>query len=331
MVDAENQYYPTWEKDCSAEQCYICDSSFWLLLRRHHCRQCGFIICYKCSMKKNLMYKKQGDVNRKWRRVCDVCHKGKDNKLFQLIKTSNTADLKKVVNPFQQHEDSKKLLPLIFQTTTPAIGGDGEDAGRSAREMDLLETAVLADSDAVETLLESGAFSATKVVECAFLAVESDKRNALEVFLNHPNGVDASAMYPAKASKSEEYGQNHSLLMSAAFKNRPECIEILLKNGADHEVVLSHPGDPYFDNKTAEGIAHTRTRQWEANDRCAAILASCTDNQAWRAVATPKKTPKKTVAIVTPGSTAKTPAAAIAADEANWRAVATPAPAQNAQ
>ena len=40
---------PTWQPDYTTSNCNKCETSFSLFTRRHHCRACGFIYCYKCS------------------------------------------------------------------------------------------------------------------------------------------------------------------------------------------------------------------------------------------------------------------------------------------
>ncbi|KAI8878156.1 FYVE-domain-containing protein, partial [Backusella circina FSU 941] len=39
-----------WEMDRVTPQCRRCDRQFTFLVRRHHCRRCGQIICDKCSL-----------------------------------------------------------------------------------------------------------------------------------------------------------------------------------------------------------------------------------------------------------------------------------------
>lgn len=41
-----------WAADASIPVCPICSTSFSLLQRRHHCRQCGVLVCAKCSSHK---------------------------------------------------------------------------------------------------------------------------------------------------------------------------------------------------------------------------------------------------------------------------------------
>ncbi|KAG1446921.1 hypothetical protein G6F56_009422 [Rhizopus delemar] len=38
-----------WESDGQAKACRVCERKFGILLRRHHCRRCGLVVCDKCS------------------------------------------------------------------------------------------------------------------------------------------------------------------------------------------------------------------------------------------------------------------------------------------
>lgn len=40
---------PIWTPDAEATQCALCDATFAMLRRRHHCRNCGFQMCDACS------------------------------------------------------------------------------------------------------------------------------------------------------------------------------------------------------------------------------------------------------------------------------------------
>lgn len=46
---------PNWMPDTSANTCLNCNSSFTLLTRRHHCRNCGKIFCNECCSEKMLL------------------------------------------------------------------------------------------------------------------------------------------------------------------------------------------------------------------------------------------------------------------------------------
>ena len=45
---SEKQTVFCWEINKDVEECYICDSKFTTMHRRHHCRCCGTIICSNC-------------------------------------------------------------------------------------------------------------------------------------------------------------------------------------------------------------------------------------------------------------------------------------------
>eukprot|EP00117_Sycon_ciliatum_P046111 scpid21092/ scgid33068/ Myotubularin-related protein 3; FYVE domain-containing dual specificity protein phosphatase 1; Zinc finger FYVE domain-containing protein 10 len=49
-VDSNEGQPIRWVPDHAAKECMGCGSMFWgLLLRRHHCRNCGGVFCYSCS------------------------------------------------------------------------------------------------------------------------------------------------------------------------------------------------------------------------------------------------------------------------------------------
>ncbi|CAI2366334.1 unnamed protein product [Moneuplotes crassus] len=55
-----------WEEDDEVNSCNICKSTFWLLLRKHHCRVCGKIFCSGCSRYSVI-------INGHKRRACKFC------------------------------------------------------------------------------------------------------------------------------------------------------------------------------------------------------------------------------------------------------------------
>jgi len=63
-----NAVAPVWVPDSEALRCMICGDKFTLMQRRHHCRQCGNVVCSKCSAKKKEL-PGQGK-----KRVCDSCY-----------------------------------------------------------------------------------------------------------------------------------------------------------------------------------------------------------------------------------------------------------------
>ncbi|CAH2222887.1 rabankyrin-5 isoform X1 [Pelobates cultripes] len=58
---------PPW---CDGSNCYECTAKFGVTTRKHHCRHCGRLLCYKCSTKEIPIIK--FDLNKPVR-VCNIC------------------------------------------------------------------------------------------------------------------------------------------------------------------------------------------------------------------------------------------------------------------
>uniref|UniRef100_A0A0N5A3M7 FYVE-type domain-containing protein n=1 Tax=Parastrongyloides trichosuri TaxID=131310 RepID=A0A0N5A3M7_PARTI len=64
---------PVWIDDKEADNCMLCNTKFSLLLRRHHCRSCGRVLCNSCcNQRKSLKF--ANDDSKKFR-VCESCVK----------------------------------------------------------------------------------------------------------------------------------------------------------------------------------------------------------------------------------------------------------------
>lgn len=72
---------PSYMLDDESESCGLCGSAWSFTLRRHHCRACGALCCYYCSLKTaplEILASPDGPVlvdmaARKAERVCDAC------------------------------------------------------------------------------------------------------------------------------------------------------------------------------------------------------------------------------------------------------------------
>ncbi|RKP02222.1 hypothetical protein CXG81DRAFT_11073, partial [Caulochytrium protostelioides] len=49
MAAAGVLYPAPWQPDHTAVHCTECATPFTLLVRKHHCRWCGYIFCAKCT------------------------------------------------------------------------------------------------------------------------------------------------------------------------------------------------------------------------------------------------------------------------------------------
>jgi hypothetical protein len=57
-----------WEPDAEATHCLCCEQPFGAVLRKHHCRQCGRVVCGDCSAHTKAVPSYTGE-----QRVCDRC------------------------------------------------------------------------------------------------------------------------------------------------------------------------------------------------------------------------------------------------------------------
>jgi hypothetical protein len=65
------EHAPVWIPDRDATVCMCCQKArFSALVRKHHCRGCGHVVCGSCSRNKQLL-PRQSD---KPVRVCDACY-----------------------------------------------------------------------------------------------------------------------------------------------------------------------------------------------------------------------------------------------------------------
>jgi len=59
---------PLWVQDIASTKCQLCSQSFTFFVRRHHCRNCGFLVCNDCSLNRARI-----PTETKAVRVCDPC------------------------------------------------------------------------------------------------------------------------------------------------------------------------------------------------------------------------------------------------------------------
>lgn len=61
----------SWIPDKNAQKCMRCLKKFSAIIRRHHCRRCGFVVCNECSKKRELIE----HINSTQEvRICKVCY-----------------------------------------------------------------------------------------------------------------------------------------------------------------------------------------------------------------------------------------------------------------
>jgi FYVE/RhoGEF/PH domain-containing protein 5/6 len=68
--DAQTSFAPVWIGDDHSSACLRCNKPFSALSRRHHCRNCGILVCHKCSSNKAIVKSVHPTTPT---RVCDNC------------------------------------------------------------------------------------------------------------------------------------------------------------------------------------------------------------------------------------------------------------------
>jgi len=96
--EVTNTAAPVWVPDNEAKTCQLCSTKFTFTNRRHHCRQCGNVVCGPCSDQKKVL-PGQGKV-----RVCTECL----NKPVEA--TENQGIL-----PIEDSSDSLSEVEVIFE------------------------------------------------------------------------------------------------------------------------------------------------------------------------------------------------------------------------
>ncbi|KAJ5072381.1 pleckstrin [Anaeramoeba ignava] len=111
VQNLERQEAPIWIPDDQVNECAICHSKFSLVKRRHHCRNCGNIICGNCSPNKCSL----PNISTTPKRVCNLClgnikkKKAFDEK-FKNMKESQTESLK------ESPRRKKTIFVPVFET-----------------------------------------------------------------------------------------------------------------------------------------------------------------------------------------------------------------------
>ena len=72
---------PVWVPDTRVTMCGSCSVEFSLVLRRHHCRACGKVVCAQCSANKAPLRYRQFEASR----VCDACFEGVEKSRFSFV------------------------------------------------------------------------------------------------------------------------------------------------------------------------------------------------------------------------------------------------------
>lgn len=94
-----NERSNEWEKDTNVTECYLCGKEFGIFTRKHHCRNCGKIMCSDCLQE----YKNKKNFDVPSVKVCKLCYNCVLN-----LEGKNSNDCKKYMSGANLIDDSVK-------------------------------------------------------------------------------------------------------------------------------------------------------------------------------------------------------------------------------
>lgn len=121
---AKHSIAPLWIPDSTASTCQKCRAGFSLINRRHHCRNCGAIVCDPCSKRR---YKLEHVDHRRQVRVCDGC--------FEYLSKEGKNSIRRASMRLQQQQQQRSLG--LEGAEDAAVGEAEEGLHFSDDEVDL--------------------------------------------------------------------------------------------------------------------------------------------------------------------------------------------------
>ena len=120
----------------SRANCVKCDIKFTsIIVKKHHCRSCGEVVCGNCSAKRTVL--KSNEDTKKQVRLCDTCSEDTENCRFTVVSENTLADSSKLAQSFNT---GKSNLAADFNSdNTSKKGSDciGHSVSASAAAYEL--------------------------------------------------------------------------------------------------------------------------------------------------------------------------------------------------
>lgn len=110
----DSEFAPIWKPDSESSQCDLCSSSFSWVVRRHHCRACGSLVCGDCSDESLLL----SHISKSKVRVCDDCYERNTGNEAPKKRKRREKETKK---SYRQTRRSSNTLPLNKRSTTGSL------------------------------------------------------------------------------------------------------------------------------------------------------------------------------------------------------------------
>ena len=113
-----------WEADAAASSCAMCHRGFTQLLRKHHCRLCGLVVCGDCSAKRSTFNPEDGSFLY---RSCTRCHellsRANRSRAFMAARSkAATSDFSLVYASLSQAARTVREEIALFETQVNQFG-----------------------------------------------------------------------------------------------------------------------------------------------------------------------------------------------------------------
>ena len=118
---------PVWVPDKDSSTCTICFNSFSLFKRRHHCRNCGNVVCAEHSSKRMIVPTVH---TRNKQRVCDTCYYSKTGAAEFFVKSTPDdpgTQNKPQLSAIQQQQMNEGIPPPVPKSKPGAITAPSEE------------------------------------------------------------------------------------------------------------------------------------------------------------------------------------------------------------
>ncbi len=107
-----------WENDEEVHDCPLCEVHFTVLIRKHHCRQCGRVVCRNCASNFKFLESSRSGTEK---RICDECF-GQDRKAARDDDSDDDRDTARV----------SKAMAAVKVSSGGGGGGSGARATSSS-------------------------------------------------------------------------------------------------------------------------------------------------------------------------------------------------------
>ncbi|XP_053209249.1 pleckstrin homology domain-containing family F member 2-like [Panonychus citri] len=197
------EHAAVWVPDTQAKICMHCNvMQFTLLNRRHHCRNCGAVICASCSKSRFLI----PSQSSKPVRVCDTCKNKLVTQRLGEVTPTNT-----MTTPSTGHNSTSTNSSTVVVKTSTRIGtGNRNEKPTSTDLADSVNTSVSSSSSSAQNKIESNPENPKDLESSSDTDEDIDEINQKLNQLLEPYEIEKPTFYNV-ALNSEELKEDNQI------------------------------------------------------------------------------------------------------------------------